>query len=43
MPTPGVVGSPPMTYMVNGKQFLLMWMSDRASGKGAELVALSVK
>jgi len=43
MPMPGVVGSPPMTYMVNGKQFLVMWVADRASGKGAELVALTVK
>ena len=43
MPTPGVVGSPPMTYMVNGQQFLLMWMTDRASGKGAELIALAVR
>jgi quinoprotein glucose dehydrogenase len=43
MTMPGVVGSPPMTYMADGKQFLLMWVSDRASGKGAELVALTVK
>jgi len=40
---PGVVGSPPMTYLADGKQFLLMWVTDRASGKGAELVALTVK
>jgi len=43
MAMPGVVGSPPMTYMIDGRQFLVMWVTDRASGKGAELVALTVK
>ncbi|HEX5069741.1 MAG TPA: PQQ-binding-like beta-propeller repeat protein [Vicinamibacterales bacterium] len=43
MTMPGVVGSPPMTYMTGGKQFLVMWVADRASGKGAELVALTIK
>jgi hypothetical protein len=32
-----------MSYMVNGKQYLLMWISDRASGQGAQLIALTIK
>jgi len=43
MALPGAVGSAPMTYMVNGKQYLLMWVSDRASGQGAQLIALATK
>ena len=43
MALPGAVGSPPMSYMVNGKQFVLMWVSNRAAGQGAELIALAMK
>jgi quinoprotein glucose dehydrogenase len=43
MTLPGAVGSPPMSYMVNGRQFLLMWTSDRASGQQAELIALALR
>jgi quinoprotein glucose dehydrogenase len=43
MTLPGTVGSPPMSYMVNGKQYLLMWVSDRASGQAAQLIALATK
>jgi len=41
MALPGTVGSPPMTYALNGRQYLLMWTSDARTGQPAELVALS--
>ena len=43
MTLPGAVGSPPMTYEVNGRQFLLMWTSDRGAGQPAELIALALR
>jgi quinoprotein glucose dehydrogenase len=39
---PGTVSSSPMTYMVNGRQFILMWTSAQASGQPSELVALAI-
>jgi quinoprotein glucose dehydrogenase len=39
---PGSIGSVPMTYSVNGRQFVAMWVSDQANDLPAELVALSL-
>ena len=39
---PGTVSSSPMTYMVNGRQFILLWTSAQAAGQPAELVALAI-
>ena len=39
---PGTVSSSPMTYMVNGRQFILLWTSAQATGQPAELVALAI-
>jgi quinoprotein glucose dehydrogenase len=39
---PGTVSSSPMTYMVNGRQFVLTWTSAQASGQPAELVAFAI-
>jgi quinoprotein glucose dehydrogenase len=41
MPLPGTVGSPPMTYMIDGRQFILMWTTDLDGGEPAELIAIS--
>jgi hypothetical protein len=41
MPLPGTVGSPPMTYMIGGRQFILMWTTDLDGGEPAELIAIS--
>jgi quinoprotein glucose dehydrogenase len=39
---PGSVNSVPMTYSVNGRQFIALWVSDRASDLPAELVTLAI-
>ncbi|MBK9238987.1 MAG: hypothetical protein IPL75_01725 [Acidobacteria bacterium] len=31
-----------MTYMVNGRQFVLLWTSQQASGQPSELVAFAI-
>jgi quinoprotein glucose dehydrogenase len=39
---PGSASSSPMTYMVNGRQFVLLWTSQQASGQPSELVAFAI-
>ncbi len=39
---PGSVSSSPMTYMVNGRQFIAMWTSDQSSSQPSELVAMAI-
>lgn len=39
---PGSVNSSPMSYMINGRQFILMWTSSRAANQPSELVALAL-
>jgi len=39
---PGSASSSPMTYMVNGRQFVLLWTSQQASGQASELVAFAI-
>ena len=39
---PGTVSSSPMTYTVNGRQFILLWTSAQGAGQPAELVAFAI-
>jgi quinoprotein glucose dehydrogenase len=39
---PGSVNSSPMSYMINGRQFILMWTSSRTGNQPSELVALAI-
>ncbi len=40
---PGTISSNPMTYLVNGKQYVAFWVSDQTNRVAATLVALAVK
>jgi quinoprotein glucose dehydrogenase len=42
IPLPGAVGSVPMTYAVGSRQFIALWVADRASNLPATLVALAL-
>jgi quinoprotein glucose dehydrogenase len=39
---PGTINGVPMTYAVNGRQFIAFWTSDRATQQPAELVTLAL-
>ncbi|MFN8573634.1 MAG: PQQ-binding-like beta-propeller repeat protein [Gemmatimonadaceae bacterium] len=39
---PGSVASPPMSYMVSGRQFVAFWVSNATGGTRSELLALAV-
>jgi quinoprotein glucose dehydrogenase len=41
IPLPGSVGSVPMSYQLNGRQFIAMWVADPANDLPAQLVALA--
>jgi quinoprotein glucose dehydrogenase len=41
LPLPGTVGSPPMSYMIGERQFILMSTTDTEAGEPAELIAIS--
>lgn len=39
---PGTINSLPMTYMLNGRQYLAFWTSNRQGGQPAELITLAL-
>jgi quinoprotein glucose dehydrogenase len=41
IPLPGSIGGSPMTYMVNGRQYIALWVG-RQSSLPAQLITLSV-
>ncbi len=41
-PLPGTVSSSPMTYRVNGRQYIALWTSHQAAGQPSELVTLAL-
>jgi quinoprotein glucose dehydrogenase len=41
MTLPGAVGSVPMTYAIGGRQFIAVWVSDRATDLPATLVTIA--
>jgi len=40
---PGYITSSPMTYAINGKQFVAFWVADQQTRTASQLVALAVK
>jgi quinoprotein glucose dehydrogenase len=42
MTLPGAVGSVPMTYAIGDRQFIALWVADRASELPATLVAIAI-
>jgi quinoprotein glucose dehydrogenase len=42
MTLPGAVGSVPMTYAIGDRQFIALWVADRASELPATLIAIAI-
>ena len=42
IPIPGGIGSSPMTYALNGRQYIAFWVGDQATQTPAQLVALAL-